>query len=234
MILVNMARLTTTNFFSLFLSLQKYMYLRNMLVVCGITDLHNPERKFSTNMFIDIQGFTGIDNFTIIFIKDILNMIKDNNLVPNQESRLDIIQQCKLQALVWWVNDFQCRSLAITAPTWTAADLTSSIMQINIESQSGGGIKVIHPVKVETRHKWMIWDFKWGNYIGSMVGLLVIPLYYVTHCDRPVVWTAANEHYCIKYQAINIGSEWESDKMTVYTKLKACCLDGKGRSWIKA
>ena len=49
-----------------------------------------------------------------------------------------------------------------------------------------------------------------------------------------VGWTAENENGCLKYQTINIGPDWEYDEMTVYTDLKACLLDGKGWSFIKA
>ena len=59
-------------------------------------------------------------------------MIKDHNLVPNKEAHLGAIQQRKLQALVWWENYFQHSGLLITEDAWTAAELTSSITQINI------------------------------------------------------------------------------------------------------
>ena len=45
--------------------------------------------------------------------------------------------------------------------------------------------------------------------------------------------TASNKHDRLKYKAIQIGPALETRKMTVYTKLKACCLDDKGWSWIK-
>ena len=72
---------------------------------------------------------------------------------------------------MWWVKDCQSFGLAIIAAAWTAADLKSSITQINIESPSGGDIKVAHPGKVEIGHKLTKWDFKWENYISSIVGV---------------------------------------------------------------
>ena len=59
-----------------------------------------------------------------------------------------------------------------------------------------------------------------------MVEVLGITLDYVTRCNMSVVWKIANEHNWLKYQAIYIGPDREADKMTVYAKLKACCLDG--------
>ena len=79
----------------------------------------------------------------------------------------------------------------------------------------------------------MTWDVKWRNYIGSMIGVSFIPLDNVTCHDMTKVWTAVNEHNCLKYQAIQISPAWESEKKTLYTELRACCLDGEGWSWIK-
>ena len=66
-----------------------------------------------------------------------------------------------------------------------------------------------------------------------MVAVLGISLDYVTRHDIPVLWTAENEHNHLKYQGIQIGPAWEADKTAVYTKLKACFLDGEFWSWIK-
>ena len=152
-------------------------------------------------------------------------MIKDHNLVPNEEARLGAIQRHKLQALGWWAKDTQHRGLEIIVAAWTAAEPTSSIMHINIESLLGRDIKVAHPGKVEIGHKWTTWVVKWGNYIGSMVGVLGIPLGYVMCSNMPVGWKAENEQNHLKYQPIQIDLAWEYDKMAVYTDLKACCLD---------
>ena len=138
---------------SLFLSLQENMYLRHMLDVCDITDLHNLEGNYTTHIFIYPQGFTVIGNLTMLCVKDILHMIKYNNQVPNKEARLGTIHQRSFQALVWWVKDFQRRGLEITAAAWNTTNLMSYIPQINIESPLGGDIKVAHPGKVETGHK---------------------------------------------------------------------------------
>ena len=129
-------------------------------------------------------------------------MIKDRNLVLNQESRLGSIQQRKFQALVWCVKDCHHCGLVITATAWTAAELTSSITSINIESPSEGDIKVPQSGKVATGQKWTTWDFKWEDYIGSMVRLLGVPLDCVTRHDMLSGWTAANEFDCLKYQAM--------------------------------
>ena len=85
-----------------------------MVVVCGIPDLQNPAVNCPTQLFIDSQGFTWIDNFTIIHIRDVPRMIKEHSLVTNTEARSGAIQQHKLQAILWWEKGRQCRGLAIT------------------------------------------------------------------------------------------------------------------------
>ena len=63
-----------------------------MLVVCGITDMKNPAGNLPTQLFIDFQGFAGIDDLSMIRIKDVHNMKNDHNLAPNQEAHLGTIQ----------------------------------------------------------------------------------------------------------------------------------------------
>ena len=96
----------------------------------------------------------GIDDFTILRVNDIPHMIKYNNSVPNQESCFGAIHQRKLQAMVWWAKDHPSCGLEINTAEWTATEMKIPIAQINIESTLGGDIKVLHPGKVETGHKW--------------------------------------------------------------------------------
>ena len=120
-----------------------------MIVVCGIPDLQNPEGNRPTQLFIDSQGITGIDNSSMLRIKGVPHMIKDHYSMSNQDVLLGAIQHCKSQALVGWAKDRHQHGLAIIEATWTAAELKSSITKINIESLSGGDIKVAHTSKVE-------------------------------------------------------------------------------------
>ena len=92
-----------------------------MLVASDIQDLQNPAGDCLTHMFLGSQRFTGIDYFTMLCIKYLHHMIKDCNLVPNQEARLLDIQQRKLQALVWWAKDLQRHGLTISVASWTTA-----------------------------------------------------------------------------------------------------------------
>ena len=102
-------------------------------------------------------------------------MIKDNNLVINQEARLGAIHKRKLQALVWWEKDYQQPGLEITVSAWTTEDLTSYIAQISIESTPGEDIKAEHPGKLEIGHKRKTWDVKWKNISAPWWEYWVVP-----------------------------------------------------------
>ena len=108
------------------------------------------------------------------------------------------IQYCKLQFLVWREKDCQRRGLIFITAAWNSEELTSSVMQINIESPLVRDIKVTHPGKLERGHKCTTWDVKWENYIGSMVGVTRIPFESVTRRDMLAEWTAAKQERLIK------------------------------------
>ena len=50
---------------------------------------------------------------------------------------------------------------------------------------------------------------------------------------QPYGWTADNDHQRLRYQDLHVGASYETDRMSVYGELKACCLDIKGWAWIK-
>ena len=67
------------------------MDLLNMFVICGIPDMQNPAGNHLGQLFIDSQGFTVIDDFIMLPTKIVPHMIKDHNLVSNQEACLGTI-----------------------------------------------------------------------------------------------------------------------------------------------
>ena len=178
-----------------------------MLVVCGILDLQNPAGNRPGLLFINSQGFMGIDDFTMLCIKDVPYIIKDNNLVPNKEARLGAFKKRELQALVLWAKDFQHRGLAITSAAWTTAELTSSITHINIDSPSGGDNKVVNPGKLLIGHKRMTLDDKFGELYwlhGRSIGYSLRLCDTSRHANK---MDCRNEHDCLKDQAIQIGPD---------------------------
>ena len=133
--------------------------LRNMMRTCGIPDIPNVAGDRPTVLFIQSQGLVTVADITILNVKDVPNMIKGHNSVPNQAARLGIVQQRKIQALIWWTKDCIRRGIEIAAADWNAAALADAVTQINIE-QPAGDATVANPGKVETGHKWTTWDTK--------------------------------------------------------------------------
>ena len=84
LVLVNATRLTT-KIVSLFLSVHETIDLSSGLVVCGIPDMQNTAGNRPEQLFMNPKGFTGIDDFIMLRIKDVTNIIKYHNLVPNKE-----------------------------------------------------------------------------------------------------------------------------------------------------
>ena len=71
------------------------------------------------------------------------------------------------------------------------------------------------------------------NYLGSMMVASGIRLDYIVLRKQPDGWTADNDHDRLKYQALHVGPSYKTDQMSVYSELKACCLDREGWAWIK-
>ena len=60
------------------------MGLRYMIVACVILHLQNTGGNFLNQLFIDSQGLIGIDDFSMLCIKDVPYILKNHNLVPYQ------------------------------------------------------------------------------------------------------------------------------------------------------
>ena len=52
-----------------------------MLIICGFPDPHNLAVNFPVELFIDTQLFTGIDDFTMLCIKDVPRTVKYHNRI---------------------------------------------------------------------------------------------------------------------------------------------------------
>ena len=210
------------------------MTIRQMLLICGLPDTVNAAGTRPTQAFIDSQGFTHVEDFTIISVKDVLNMINNHNSINGQIVILGYVHQRKLQVLIYWARYKKRHGMAIVAADWTTAQLVEAIERFNSDVPAKG---LERPSKLDIGVKWNIWDTKWESYLGSLQGASVILVYYVDRCDMPATWNpatdAVNEHDRLKYQALLTGSSYETYRMNMYGELKACCLDSKGCAWIK-
>ena len=56
-----------------------------VLLTCGIPDIENQAENRPTSLFAESQGLGDIEDFGILDIKDVPNMIKAHNSTPGQE-----------------------------------------------------------------------------------------------------------------------------------------------------
>ena len=87
------------------------MTIRQMLLTCGLPDIANAAGTRPTQAFIDSQGFTDIEDFTIMSVKDVPNMIKNDNPINGQNVILGDVHQRKVQALIYWARDKKRRGM---------------------------------------------------------------------------------------------------------------------------
>ena len=160
-------------------------------------------------------------------------MIKNHNSINGQTVILGDVHQRKVQALIYWARDKKRRVMSIVPADWTNAQMSDAIERFNSDVPE----KVVElPGKLEIGVKRTVWDTKWENYLVSLQVASRIPLDYIVWCDMPATWNptidAVNEHDRLKYQALLTGPSYETDRMTVYGELKACCLDSEVWAWI--
>ena len=67
-----------------------------MLLTCGLLDIANVAGTRPTQAFIDSQGFTDIEDFTIMSVKDMSNMIKNCNPINGQTVIIGSVHQSKV------------------------------------------------------------------------------------------------------------------------------------------
>ena len=116
------------------------MALRQMLLVCGLPDTvnavgHWPTQAFiDTQVFIDFQGFATDEDFTIMAVKDVPYMIKNNNSIHQQSVILGVFHQHRIQALIHWARYQKRRGIAIVPGNWNNAALANAIERVNFET----------------------------------------------------------------------------------------------------
>lgn len=208
--------------------------IRNMLLVCGLSDQQNAAGGRPTQLFIDSAGLTDVTDIGVLLSSEVGNMIKNHNMMPGQTARLGAVHQRKIQALIYWCSDHKRRGAPIVPAEWNQAALTQAIDDMDVADsyKSGDHSKVQPPGPVETGHKWVAWEILFENYIASLRGASQIPLDYVIRRTMPAAWTATSAHDILKYQAIQTGTAWNADNITVFRVLKSCCMNTPAWEWI--
>ena len=162
------------------------MALRQVLLTCGLPDIKNIDGKRPKQAFINSQGFADIDNFTILAVKNAPYMIKNHNSIHDHSVILGAVHQRSIQALMYWERDQKQQGITTEAANWTLKTMAKSIERVNSNTPQK---EVAMPGKVETGIPWMMWDTKWENYLGPMMGASGIPLDYIVRRKQPDGWT---------------------------------------------
>ena len=76
------------------------MALRKVLLTCGLPDIDNVDGERPTQAFVNSQGFADINDFTILSVKDVPYMIKNNNSIHDHSVILGAVHQRRIQALI--------------------------------------------------------------------------------------------------------------------------------------
>ena len=207
--------------------------LRNMLQVCGISDMHIAgANERPTIAFIETQGFNDMEDFAMMRVEGVAKMTKNHNADPDHTSRLGAVHVRKVQALIIWAKDQVRHGETTAVANWNQVALVNAISMIDISARKTDTV-VANPGRLEVGSKWVTWDILLENYIGSIIGESGVPLDYVIRRDQAAGWTAANEHDRLKYAAVQTGPAWDKDTMKVYVELKQACLLSEGWTWIK-
>ena len=76
------------------------MALRKVLLTCGLPDIDNVDGEIPTQALVNSQRFADIKDFTILSVKDVPYMIKNNNSIHDHSVILGAVHQRRIQALI--------------------------------------------------------------------------------------------------------------------------------------
>ena len=172
-------------------------------MTCGIPDIANQARNRLTPLFAESHRLGEIEDFGILEIKDVPNMIKAHNSTPGQEYRMGVVQQRKIQALIWWAKYHKQRGVYLIVADFIQETMDDAIQKLDAGTPTGD--KLDCPGKVKTGYKWPTWDIKFDNFLGARVGQTGIPLDYVTQRFMSATWAVENAHDLLKYEAVRVS-----------------------------
>jgi hypothetical protein len=202
------------------------LLLRNILALCGMPNANNVPNNVAA-WFVLMHDILDVNDLAVFQTKDVSNMIKLwNQDAANNNSKLRMGIQKKVEVLIWWAANQRRRNLAIDLTTWTVQALMSASqsMAIHDSTKAQAVPSELEPGKVETELNWYTWDKKFENYLAVHVGSATVPLDYVVRRNKDDDWDlevdAATEHECQRYQMVLDGPEFTHDDKVVYLKLR--------------
>jgi hypothetical protein len=157
------------------------LLLRNILASCEMPNSNNAPNNVAA-WFVLMHDISNVNNLAVFQTKDVANMIKLwNQDAANNNSKLRMGIQKKVEALIWWAANQRRCNLPINMTTWTVQALMSALqrMAIHDNTKAQSVPSELEPGKVETKLIWYTWDEKFENYPAAHIGSATVPLDYV-------------------------------------------------------
>jgi hypothetical protein len=128
------------------------LLLQNILAVCGMQNTNNAPNNVAAR-FVLTHDILDVNYLAVFQMKDVSHMIKLwNQDAANNNSKLGMGIQKKVEALIWWAANQCCRNLPIDLTTWTVQALMSASqsMAIHDSTKTQAVPSELEPGKVET------------------------------------------------------------------------------------
>ena len=152
--------------------------IHDVLVTCGVTNAAHHAT------LIEIEGLDSIAAFrSMSGDVDITEMAKRMASRPSVASGrviLGTIQIKKLQALVYWVKDYDRRGMQASPELWTVDEMNTALEQKEFEYNYGKiDVDIIDPGKCQTDFGWDNWQIAFVNKLNATMGAAKVPVDYI-------------------------------------------------------
>ena len=208
--------------------------IHDILVTCGIAAIAH------SNTFINIEGLDSVAAFASMNgDADVTEMAKRMASRPtNAAGRviLGTMQIKRLQALVYWIKDYDKRGMQAEPGMWNAETMTAAMERKESEYNYGKiDVDIIDPGKCQTDFGWDNWQIAFVNKLNATMGAAKVPVDYIV---RPE-WDEDDELFMTddetrKYQMPLTGENFKRDNKLVYQMLKSACVKSDAWTWIQS
>ena len=170
---------------------------------------------------------------------DVTEMAKRMASRPNAAAGrviLGTMQIKRLQALVYWVKDYDKRGMEAGPELWTAEVMNAAMERKEAEHNYGKvEIDIVDPGKCQTDFGWDNWQLAFVNKLNATMGAAKVPVDYIV---RPE-WDDDDELFLDddemrRYQMPLEGENFKRDNKLVYQMLKSACIKSDAWTWIQS
>jgi len=208
--------------------------VHDVLITCGITNLAH------RMTFLNIEGLDSIAAFASMSgDPDVTEMAKRMASRPNVAAGRVILGTMhikQLQALVYWVKDYDRRGMQAAPEMWTVEEMNTAMEQKESEFNYGKvDVDIIDPGKCQTDFGWDNWQIAFVNKLNATMGAAKVPVDYIVRPD----WDNHDKLFLDddetrRYQMPLTGENFKRDNKLVYQMLKSACIKSDAWTWIQS